>query len=358
MMVGDYSIALKERETNNSIGDALKNWSKKTTLRAISPIMNSKSALTRTLWTSFILLFTAVLAQKLNLLITDYFKYDVDTQIKLVDNNDLSLSSPTVTIRLIDWLDYNAYLRKFKKTNYTDSASTHVVKSWLGPREAFDEARNKFLASMGIEESRRDTEDDYDDNGNFKGVELNKQLLINSIVSCYVDGEVCDGERDFVLVDGQSSGQPAALQFRRPFTNLRVEMFLDTMYASQSPVSSERGVELVLSDQRHEYTIIRGVDNDDDAESPILLRPARCTFIRLERTSVFLLPEPFNNCIDDEEFESKSLNEAAARINLDEPLYKQAIDLLGFYSQKYCFKVRYLKFYILVEEFFFLNKFF
>lgn len=353
---------MREMMRESLICEALKNWSKKTTLKAISPIMNSKSTLTRALWTSFILLFAVILAQKLHHLITDYFNYDVVTQIELVDNSTTSSSStmsrhqrrhssfiqspsPTVTIRFIDWLDYNSYLSRFGKINITDSPSQYVMMSSFGPREAFDEAKKRFLAAWSIDESRVGAaggpNDWYCGGGR---IELNKHLLLNSIVTCRVNGVQNCSRDDFDLIDPESSSTPAALIFRREFKSLRVEISLDpTFSSSESPVSSERGLQLVLGDHRQHEFLARVSEVDTDAgDTPIFIRPGRHHSIRIDRTSIYLLPEPFNKCIDnDDDDDKKNLNNLTtqSRFDSDAPLYQQTIDILGTYSQKYCYKV-------------------
>jgi len=196
----------------SKISEALTNWSKRTTLRAISLIINSKSKLKRCLWASFILLFAAVLAQKIDQLVTDYFKYNAVSQIKLIDDKspDFRVGFPMVAFKFINWLNYSSYLKKTGKLFSTESPYTFLMISPFGPREAFFKAKNKFRASFVIEESRFESEEG-------EKLSLNKELILNSIISCRFDNITC-GIDDFLVIEGRSH-QSAHLVFKNPYLN-------------------------------------------------------------------------------------------------------------------------------------------
>lgn len=197
----------KKELRERSIGEAIRSWSAKTTLRAISPIMNSKSSMTRALWTSFIVLFAFVLAQKLDQLVSDYLEFKAVTKIKLIENEIDEQSSPMLAIKFSNWINYASYLRKFRKTNITEDPNKFLFRNPLGPIEAFAEGKRSFLASLVIDESRIDPNDEWT-----QMQPLNTERLLNSIVSCQFNGVDCDID-DFELIEGRSD-QAAYLRFK------------------------------------------------------------------------------------------------------------------------------------------------
>lgn len=98
---------------------------------------------------------------------------------------------------------------------------------------------------------------------------------------------------------------------------------------SETPIETKYGVELYLSDPNEH----RFVTSDLKNENPILLRPARHTRVLLEPWTKKFLPEPYSKCVD------TASGADIKRQSTDTDLYEQTLDLIGFYSQKYCFNV-------------------
>lgn len=190
-----------EREA--TVGQAFKNWSKKTTLRVLSIILNSRTTLTRVICTSFILLFGVILIQKIVDRIQDYLKDQVGTQIThTYKSSGLEDEALLVTFKFINWLKYSSYLKRFRKTNFTDSPRKYLKKSLHGSRRALYEAKKNFEATLVISESQIDVSE----------LSLNQELILNSIISCRYNDIQCD-LNDFKLIEADLTNA-AYLQFR------------------------------------------------------------------------------------------------------------------------------------------------
>lgn len=102
---------------------------------------------------------------------------------------------------------------------------------------------------------------------------------------------------------------------------------------SQSPIDSEHGIELYVSDPKQQFKVEFNFD-----ENPILLGPGH-NRVELKPTTTELLPKPYNNC-GEKYFDSSTLGPADSSAQAND-LYHETISLIGAYSQEYCFEVLY-----------------
>ena len=113
-------------------------------------------------------------------------------------------------------------------------------------------------------------------------------------------------------------------------STLKLEIFLG-INTSISPIESESGLELYISDPNQNFKIDFNLD-----ENPILIRPGRSIKMVIQPTITDLLPKPYNNC--GEKYSDSSLVPPSSTTQVND-LYHQTISLIGSYSQKYCFEV-------------------
>lgn len=203
-------VAKKKR----SVIETLKSWAKKSTLRAFSIILNSNSSLTRTLWTSFILLFAMILAKKASQLVDTYYEYEVRTVVQQggdVDTRSSSCTFPAdVTIKLINWLDFDSYVRTFWAF---EEPKKYLRTAAGGPQQAFIEATDSFRAEYLIAKSKFSDELERS---------LRRELVEKAIVKCRFGNKTC-GIDDFELIEGQSF-QPVVLRLNT--TNHRCDEYV------------------------------------------------------------------------------------------------------------------------------------
>lgn len=298
-----------------SIKKELTKWSKKTTISGIPKITESKGLLSKFIWISVIVLFSVILMQKILGLILEYYNYNVITRIKLESTENL-MPFPAVTFKLINWLNF----KKFKHSIHTISdLSDYIENSNENDlKENFFISKSNFMASYYILKSAHESQDS-----------LESDMILNSIYSCQFNGQKCS-LKDFNLV--KPEGDAALLQFNtdQPVkkinkfgknSGLSLEIFAG-FRQNQSPVSQDSGVLIYIHEPNKTIMI------DDHG---VLLRPGTHTNIELHKTSVRILPEPFNLCASN-----------ANKPNLNESfLYEMTLNLTKSYSQKYCFDLCY-----------------
>ncbi|RMZ94811.1 DEgenerin Like [Brachionus plicatilis] len=305
---------MEGKSNRKSIKRELKKWSKKTTISGIPKITESKSLLTKFIWTATMLVFLFIVSQKIYHLIADYFSYNVTTRIKLAF--DQNITFPTITLKLINWLNYNQYKKHFRTISEFDEFIRASRSNDL--KESFLISKNNFLSSYLLKDSS------YSSNGH-----LEKEALADSLLSCYFNTVECN-VTDFEFVNSPGNGAllkfvPTANKMGKFGKNSGLSLELLTgSRQSQSPVSQEVGFLVFIHDSD------RTITNDDHG---ILLPPTAHTNIEIHKTRIKILPQPSNKCADGSE--SVSL--------VDASLYNQTRLLTGFYSKEYCFQLCYQK---------------
>jgi len=320
-------------------------WSKRTTLRPIPNITNSDSALSKFVWILSISLFTIMLGEKIASVVIEYFKYKVVTKLSLESNSNCKF--PTVTFRIINWLNFEKYKEELGLIQDLEDSLRHI--SQRNSREDFHTARNDFISSyLRYKRFRHKNLTDM----------LEEEIVLNSIVSCRFNNQPCD-RNDFTLIKSDSDG--AYLQFNSgkmktkngswnhqiPFklsnhfgkyTGLELELFIG-FKETEAPLARERGAILFL----HEPNEIVTTD-----EHGIFLSANNHYNLNVVRKRYTLLTYPFNKCLKDnlnqqeDDFISSTLNQSLISFRVkNRVLIEKTLNLTGNYSQKYCFELCY-----------------
>lgn len=305
---------MEGKTKRNSIKREFEKWSKKTSITGIPKITESKNLLTKVIWTITLVIFLFIVSQKIYNLILDYFSYNVTTRIKLV--LDQNITFPTITLKLINWLNFKQYKKYFRTISEYDEFIRISKNNDL--KESFLISKNSFLSSYLLKDSSRT-------NNGF----LEKQTLADSFLSCYFNNVKCNLS-DFEFVDSPGSGSllkfsPRKNKIGRFGKNSGLSLELLTGLPEwQSPVSQEIGFLIFI------HSSDRIITNDDHG---ILLPPGAHTNIEIHKTRIKILPQPSNKCVDDSE-----------AVNLeDASLYNETKLLTDSYSKEYCFQLCYQK---------------
>jgi hypothetical protein len=314
-----------------------KKFADTTTFHAITNVVNAENALIRYVWVFFILIMTSLCFVEVVKNLKDYYKYEVDTVVEIVNENEFEF--PTLTfcnLQICGFKDYDfqSYLKKYKQDEFekfgTDQAS--IIDEKLrknNTKTSFFSAKEIFLRK-------------YDDNELMKILNKNKTSINAMLLSCkFGDGDCREEDFEFFQMGEFSkcykfnsglgfSGDALAFKNTTKFGKnygFRMELYVGSQEECKSPLTSISG--LVIYAHNHTYTLT-------EEDNGLQVQPGTEVTIAIDRTYVKKLSFPYSDCFE-------SLDKVDKQ---NQDLIIRTINLTKIYTQQYCLQLCFQDFLI------------
>lgn len=323
--------------SENHLSKKLKPLLEKSSIHGLSNIFISKRPFNRLLWLMFFIIFVLLAILFVKTAFTEYYKYEVNTELKIRQKNEIEF--PTITVcnlELCGFINYDfaAYLKKHKQDEETRSGINidniiedeykrqNIKTNLFSAKEIF---LRKYDPS-NLEKVLSDTTDFF--NNMLVNCIFNQQNCTYEDFEFYRMGEFskCYKFNSGLNIHKQNVSIRKVSRFGKQ-NGLRIELNLGKNHECKSPLTSTSGLAIYIHEPSY------SLNEDDDA---ILARPNTQTEIVLELTNVEKLPHPYSDCFKD----LKSV-----RVE-DSSLISETIQLIKSYTQQYCLQLCFQKFLI------------
>lgn len=308
----------------------------KTTFHAIPNIFNTDRPFLKFMWAFFLIIMSGLCLVEVVKNLKDYYKFEVDTVIEIVNQNEFEF--PTLTfcnLQICGFKEYDfqSYLKKYKQDEYEKFGTdqTQIIDEKLrknNTKTSFFSAKEIFLRK-------------YDENELIKILNKNK-TAIKMLLSCkFGDANCSEDDFEFFQMgefskcykfnsglnfNGTSVDLKKTTKFGKNY-GFRMELYVGSQNECKSPLSSTSG--LVIYVHNHTYTLT-------EEDNGIQVQPGTEVSIAIDRTYVKKLPKPYSDCF--ESIESVDIKNAE--------LIARTINLTNIYTQQYCLQLCFQNFLI------------
>ena len=305
--------------------EKLVSLAERSTFHAIPNIVQTDSTTIKLIWAVCLIMSAGYCAKVLITNTVDYFRYEVETVIKI--DRESEAEFPTITLCFVQvCADNELYQLDIDLDRFQKSANSSDL--YNSTRTIFENMRNYFRTKTYYNQSLRNILLRYNKTRSIK----------EHLISCQYSGEACseknfeyfqlgEFQRCFKFNSGKdwNNGKQEIRVAKRYGKNngLQLELIAGNPAKCNLPLTSTSGLILYV----HNYTY--SVSEDTNG---IQLAPGTETSIAIDRTFVNKLPSPYSDCIPSE---WRTASSGSSKF------VKRTFEVTANYTQQTCFQLCY-----------------